>query len=50
MVDLGLWAGGDYRVPGAKVEDSEHPGAIEDREDLDDGRQRRKQGNRRSHE
>jgi endogenous inhibitor of DNA gyrase (YacG/DUF329 family) len=25
MVDLGMWAGGDYRVPGADVEDREHP-------------------------
>ncbi len=25
MVDLGKWAGGDYRVTGNKVEDREHP-------------------------
>ena len=25
MVDLGKWAGEDYRVPGAAVEDREHP-------------------------
>ena len=25
LVDLGLWAGEDYRVPGSKVEDREHP-------------------------
>lgn len=24
-VDLGTWAGENYRVPGAKVEDREHP-------------------------
>jgi endogenous inhibitor of DNA gyrase (YacG/DUF329 family) len=25
MVDLGLWAGGDYRITGKSVEDREHP-------------------------
>lgn len=25
MVDLGKWAGGDYRVEGGKTEDREHP-------------------------
>ena len=25
MVDLGTWAGEGYRVPGAEVEDREHP-------------------------
>jgi endogenous inhibitor of DNA gyrase (YacG/DUF329 family) len=25
MVDLGTWAGEKYSVPGAKVEDREHP-------------------------
>jgi endogenous inhibitor of DNA gyrase (YacG/DUF329 family) len=25
MVDLGTWAGEKYRVPGAPVEDREHP-------------------------
>ncbi len=25
MVDLGLWAGGEYRVADAPVEDREHP-------------------------
>jgi uncharacterized protein len=25
MVDLGKWAGEDYRVPGAAVEDRQHP-------------------------
>jgi len=25
MVDLGTWAGEGYRVPGAAVEDREHP-------------------------
>lgn len=25
MVDLGTWAGENYRVPGVKVEDREHP-------------------------
>lgn len=25
MVDLGTWAGEGYRVPGASVEDREHP-------------------------
>jgi endogenous inhibitor of DNA gyrase (YacG/DUF329 family) len=25
MVDLGTWAGEGYRVPGATVEDREHP-------------------------
>jgi uncharacterized protein len=25
MVDLGLWAGGEYRVAGQAVEDREHP-------------------------
>jgi len=25
LVDLGLWAGGDYRVPGTEIEDREHP-------------------------
>jgi endogenous inhibitor of DNA gyrase (YacG/DUF329 family) len=25
MIDLGTWAGEQYRVPGAKVEDREHP-------------------------
>jgi uncharacterized protein len=25
MVDLGKWAGGDYRVAGGAVEDREHP-------------------------
>jgi endogenous inhibitor of DNA gyrase (YacG/DUF329 family) len=25
MVDLGTWAGESYRVPGAEVEDREHP-------------------------
>ena len=28
MVDLGTWAGENYRVPGAKVEDREHPDDI----------------------
>jgi endogenous inhibitor of DNA gyrase (YacG/DUF329 family) len=28
MVDLGTWAGENYRVQGAKVEDREHPGDI----------------------
>jgi len=25
MVDLGKWAGGDYRVEGGKTDDREHP-------------------------
>jgi endogenous inhibitor of DNA gyrase (YacG/DUF329 family) len=25
MIDLGLWAGEDYRVAGGKIEDREHP-------------------------
>ena len=25
MIDLGKWAGDEYRVPGGKVEDREHP-------------------------
>jgi len=25
MIDLGLWAGGDYRIAGSPVEDREHP-------------------------
>ncbi|HKV53508.1 MAG TPA: DNA gyrase inhibitor YacG [Candidatus Binataceae bacterium] len=25
MVDLGTWAGEEYRVPGGKIEDREHP-------------------------
>jgi uncharacterized protein len=25
MIDLGLWAGGDYSIAGGPVEDREHP-------------------------
>ena len=25
MIDLGFWAGGDYRVTGNPVDDREHP-------------------------
>jgi len=25
MVDLGLWAGGEYRVAGKSIDDREHP-------------------------
>ena len=25
MIDLGTWANGDYRVPGGKADDKEHP-------------------------
>jgi len=25
MIDLGLWAGGDYRIAGSPVDDREHP-------------------------
>jgi uncharacterized protein len=35
MIDLGLWAGGDYSVPGASVDDREHP---------DDRRRKQKPG------
>ena len=31
MVDLGTWAGEDYRVPGAAVEDREHPDDLKDK-------------------
>lgn len=34
MVDLGTWAGGDYRVPGAAVEDREHPDDLKDKKKI----------------
>jgi endogenous inhibitor of DNA gyrase (YacG/DUF329 family) len=39
MVDLGLWAAGEYSVAGAPVEDREHP---------DDRRRKPKPGDDRS--
>lgn len=41
MVDLGLWAGGDYKVAGNPVDDREHP---------DDRRRKLKPGDRSSNE
>ncbi len=40
MVDLGLWAGGEYRIVGKPVEDREHP----------DDRQKKKSGQRNPNE
>jgi uncharacterized protein len=34
MVDLGTWAGEDYRVPGAAVEDREHPDDLKDKKKI----------------
>jgi len=34
MVDLGTWAGEDYRVPGAVVEDREHPDDLKDKKKI----------------
>ena len=34
MVDLGTWAGEDYRVPGATVEDREHPDELKDKKKI----------------
>jgi hypothetical protein len=34
MVDLGTWAGEDYRVPGATVEDREHPDDLKDKKKM----------------
>jgi len=34
MVDLGTWAGEDYRVPGAGVEDREHPDDLKDKKKI----------------
>jgi endogenous inhibitor of DNA gyrase (YacG/DUF329 family) len=40
MIDLGLWAGGEYRVPGKPGDDREHP----------DDRRKQKPGTRNSTE
>ena len=34
MVDLGTWAGEAYRVPGATVEDREHPDDLKDKKKI----------------
>ncbi|MGD0290414.1 MAG: DNA gyrase inhibitor YacG [Candidatus Binataceae bacterium] len=34
MVDLGTWAGEDYRVPGGAVEDREHPDDLKDKKKI----------------
>jgi endogenous inhibitor of DNA gyrase (YacG/DUF329 family) len=36
MIDLGMWAGGEYRVPGPQVEDREHPSDREQRRSFKD--------------
>lgn len=43
MVDLGLWAGGEYSVAGEPADDREHPGE-HPREHPDDRRRKQKPG------
>jgi len=47
MVDLGLWAGGEYSVAGEPADDREHPGehpGEHPREHPDDRRRKQKPG------